>query len=108
MSKMLNTFYDFKLADGTTVPLTLNFYYLYQLRTKNKAMYERYNRIMVNQSKGNYDDIENVEILYTAYACAGIARPEITLMQFDEFLMLCGSNREAVGKALQALLAPKN
>lgn len=108
MSKMLNTFYDFKMADGTTVPLTLNFYYLYQLKSKNKAMYERYNKIMVNQSKGNYDDIENVEILYTAYCCAMLAKPELNDVQFEEFLMLCGGNRDAVGKALQALLAPKN
>lgn len=108
MSKMLNTFYDFRLADSTTVPLTLNFYYLYQLRTKNKAIYERYNKIMVNQSKGNYDDIENIEILYTAYLCALLERKDIVPMEFEEFLMQCGTDRQTVGKAIQALLAPKN
>jgi len=106
--KMLNTNYDFALADGTTVPLTLNFYFLYQLRSKNKSLYERYNQILTRQSKKDYsyDEIDNMEILYTAYCCANLENEN--LLSEEEFLMLCGSDRNAVGKAIKALLAPKN
>ena len=106
--KMLNTTYDYKLADGTTVKMTLNFYYLYQLRSKNKSLYERYNRILVEQTKKDYayDEIDNMEILYTAYCCANL--DDENLLSEEDFLMLCGSDRNAVGKAIEALLAPKN
>lgn len=105
---MLNTTYNFTLADGSTVPLTLNFYFLYQLRSKNKPLYERYNKILSNQSKKDYeyDEIDNMEILYTAYCCANLNNEE--KLSEEEFLMLCGSDRNAVGKAIKALLAPKN
>lgn len=106
--KMLNTTYDYPLADGTTAKLTLNFYYLYQLRSQNRALYDRYNQILNNQQKKEYtyDEIDNMEILYTAYCCANIDNNE--RMTEEEFFMLCGSDRVAVGKAIKALLAPKN
>lgn len=106
--KMLNTTYDFELADGTTVKLTLAFYYLYQLRSKNKPLYERYNQILTKQSKKDaaYDEIENLEILYTAYCCANMDSE--SLMTEEEFLMQCGSDRSAISKAIKALLSPKN
>lgn len=106
--KMLNTTYDFVIADGTTVKLTLAFYYLYQLRSKNKSLYERYNQILTKQSKKDYvyDEIENLEILYTAYCCANMDSE--SLMTEEEFMMACGSDRIAIGKAIKALLTPKN
>ena len=106
--KMLNTNYEFQLADGTTANLTLSFYYLYQLRSKNKSLYERYNRILNEQSKKDYvyDEIDNMEILYTAYCCANMDNENA--LSEEEFLMLCGSDRQAVAKAIKALLAPKN
>ena len=107
-AKMLNTYYDFPLADGTTAKLTLNFYFLYQLRNKNKSLYDRYNRILNNQSKKDYvyDEIDNMEILYTAYCCANMENEN--MLSEEEFFMLCGSDRKAVGTAIKALLAPKN
>ena len=104
--KMLNTNYEFKLADGTTVNLTLNFFYLLQLKSKNKAMYERYCKILVNQGKGNYDEVESVELLYTAYCCANLDNSD--LLSLEDFFLLCGSNRKALGDAVAALIAPKN
>lgn len=104
--KMLNTTYDFELADESTVKLTLTFYALYQLKRKNKPLYERYNKIMVNQSKGNYDELENIEILYTAYLCANMSCDN--LLTEEEFIMLCGTDRQAIGRALEHLLKPKN
>lgn len=107
-AKMLNTNYDFRLADGSTVPLTLNFYFLYQLRSKDKALYERYNKILSKQSKKDYeyDEIDNMEILYTAYCCANLDNQN--RLSEEDFLMLCGCDRKAVGNAIKALLAPKN
>ena len=106
--KMLNTIYQYNMADGSTVGMTLNFYFLYQLRSKNKSLYERYNRILVEQTKKDYvyDEIDNMEILYTAYCCANLE--DENLLTEEDFLMLCGSDRNEVGKAIQALLAPKN
>ena len=108
MEKKLNTTYDFCLADGTTVKMTLSFYRLYKLRSKDKPLYERYNRILTKQSEKNYvyDEIDNMEILYTAYCCANLENEN--LLSEEEFLMLCGSDRNAVGKAIKALLTPKN
>ena len=107
-AKMLNTYYEFPLADGTTAKLTLNFYFLYQLRNKDKSLYDRYNRIINNQSKKDYvyDEIDNMEILYTAYCCANMDNEN--MLSEEEFLMLCGGDRKAVGTAIKALLAPKN
>ena len=107
-AKMLNTYYEFELANGSKVKLTLNFYYLYQLRNKDKGLYERYNRILTNQSKKDYiyDEIDNMEILYTAYCCANLDNEN--MLSEEEFLMFCGSDRKAVSKAIQAILAPKN
>lgn len=106
--KMLNSNYNFELADGTTVPLTLNFYHLYQLRNKNKPLYDRYNRTLNAQSAKDYvyDELDNMTILYAAYCCANFDKEDA--LTEEEFLMLCGSDRQAVGNAIKGLLAPKN
>ena len=102
--KVLNTTYDFPLADGTTVKLTLAFYKLYQLRSRNKAMYDRYNKIMANQASGKVDELETCTLLYVAYLCANEGDD---LLKEEDFYMLCGSDREAVGEALKHLVTPK-
>lgn len=101
----LNTTYDFELVDGSKVKMTLAFYALLQLRSRNKSLYERYNKCMVEQAKGNYDDLDNITVLYAAYMCAHLNDTEV--MSEEEFFMACGSDREAVGTAIGALLAPK-
>lgn len=105
--KTLNTVYDFEMADGTTVKLTLAFYALYQLKGKNKSLYERYNKAMVSVSdkKSAYDELEAITILYTAYVCANLTAEEI--MSEEEFMILCGADRVAVNTALEYLIAPK-
>lgn len=107
-AKMLNTYYDFKLADGTTAKLTLNFYFLYQLRSKNKSLYDRYHKVINAQSKKDYvfDEIDNMEILYTAYFCANMDKED--MLSEADFYLLCGCDRKAVGSAIKALVAPKN
>lgn len=103
--RMLNTTYDYTLADGSVVKMTLTFYALYQLRSKNKALYERYNRTMANTSKGNFEELDSIAILYVAYVCANM--DDENLLTEEEFIMLCGSDRTAVGTAISHLINPK-
>lgn len=105
MKKNLNTTIDFEFYDGTTVKMTLAFYILYQLKNKNKNQYNKYNQAMVNSGNNKYDEFDMLTILYTAYLCANIN--EENLLSEEEFIMMCGSDREAVGKAIQELTAPK-
>lgn len=105
-NRKLNTTYDFELADGSVVELTLAFYKLYQLRSKNKALYERYNKIMSNNAKGGVvEELDTIAVLYTAYVCANMSKDE--LMNEEEFMMLCGSDRVAVNNAVEHLITPK-
>lgn len=100
---MLNTVYDFELADGTTVKLTLTFYCLYLLRSKKKDIYERYNKIMTNGPK---EELDNVTILYTAYLCANVANIDECMSEMD-FLMLMPTNRDYIGTVMAELITPK-
>ena len=105
-TKKLNTTYDFELADGSVVELTLAFYKLYQLRSKNKALYERYNKIMSKNAKGgDVDELDTIGVLYAAYVCANMEKDN--LMDEEKFMMLCGSDRLAVNKAVEHLITPK-
>ena len=105
-NRKLNTTYDFELADGSVVELTLAFYKLYQLRSKNKTLYDRYNKIMTNNAKdGGVDELDTITVLYAAYICANMGKEE--LLNEEEFMMLCGSDRMAVNKALEHLITPK-
>lgn len=102
----LNTTYDFELADGSHVALTLAFYKLYQLRAKNKALYERYTKIMSKNAKGgDVEELDTISILYVAYVCANMEKDN--LLDEEEFMMLCGSDRLAVNKAVEHLITPK-
>lgn len=103
MDKKMNTTTTFYFEDGTSCEMTLYFYALYQLRSKNKALYDKYNRIMSNLSKGNYEELDQLFILYIAYICANPADP----MTEEEFVFKCGCNRQAVGNAFRALTMPK-
>ena len=108
-TKKLNTTIDFELADGTTVKLTLAFYMIYQLKAKDKSLYERYNKAMVKVSSNdhkNFDELESITILYTAYVCANLN--DENRMSEEEFMILCGSDRIAVNEALTKLVNPKN
>lgn len=102
MEKKLNTIYEFEFADGSKTDLTLAFYKLYQLKAKNPAMYTRYNKLA---QKKDIDSLEMITILYTAYVCAHLNDEE--LMTEEEFMILCGSDLKAVGKAIGVLYDPK-
>lgn len=100
--KKLNTNYIFTFCDGTTAKLTLTFYALYQLREKNRSLYERYNKII---AKSTSDILEMITILYTAYVCANL--DEENILNEMDFMMLCGHDMRAVGDAVKALTTAK-
>ncbi len=104
-NKTMNTTIDFEFCDGSKAKLTLTFYALYKLRSDNKAVYDRYNRIMNNLSKGQGDELDSVFILYTAYLCAN--SKDEKLMSEEEFIIKCGSDRRAVANAARELTQPK-
>ncbi len=109
MEKPLNTKYVYEFQDGTSAEMTLAFYALYLLRGKNRSVYERYNAAMNrmgDQKKGGYDELDTITILYTAYLCANMDDLEHAMSE-EEFLMKCGNDRVAVGKAMNALTTAK-
>ena len=109
MDKPMNTKYVFEFEDGTSCEMTLTFYVLYLLRAKNKALYAQYNKTMsvMAEEKYEYDELDSLIILYTAYVCANINEPEETIMSKEEFFIKCGSDRVAVSNAVVALTNPK-
>jgi hypothetical protein len=109
MEKPMNTKYVFEFEDGETCEMTLAFYALLMLKGKNKGLYDRYNKAYSGMAdkKKEYDELETLTILYTAYRCANINEPEENLMSETEFIIKCGSDRRALGRAMQRLLNPK-
>ena len=103
MDKKMNTTIDFEFYDGSTTTLTLTFYALYQLKNKDKSLYNRYNESIKKSQKDTYDELDMVTILYAAYVCAN---PE-THMGEEEFLIKCGSDRMAIANAVKELINPK-
>jgi hypothetical protein len=102
-TKNLNTVYNFELADGEVVRMTLRYYNLYQLKSKNKQAYTKYNKIMI---KGPEEELENVTILYTAYLCANLENIEECMTEM-EFLQRMPEDREYIGEILQSLINSK-
>ena len=99
----LSNGYTFEFEDGTTCQMCLSFIRLKRLAGKNKALYERHQKIMINGSK---DELDTLTVLYAAYVCANIDSSD--LMTEDEFIEKCGSDRVVVNEALGALTNPKN
>lgn len=98
----LTTTYTFEFCDETTCEMTLAFIRLKMLSGKNRALYERCQKVMANGAK---DELETLTVVYTAYVCANIDSEN--LMSEDEFIEKCGSDRQALVEALTALTSPK-
>lgn len=98
----------FHFSDKTTCEVTLAFYALYLLRTKDKALYERYKKALATLSNKNaeYDELDSLTILYTAYVCANISSEQPILSE-EEFVFKCGEDRKAVSDMLSNLISPK-
>lgn len=103
MAEMKNTYCDFPFEDGGSVKMTLAYYFLYQLKNVNKAVYDRYNKIMTNGIK---EEIEMITVLYAAYLCANITDSQ-NCMSEEEFMIKCGSDRLAVRTVFEKLTKAK-
>lgn len=101
--KKISTVYDFELDDGAVVQLTLKYFALYQLRAKNKAAYDKYNKIMM---KGPQEELENITILYTAYLCANLDKIDECMTEM-EFMQRVPDDREYLGNVLTSLINSK-
>lgn len=58
-----------QLKDGKEVELMVNFAALYKLRTINKSLYDKYNKVLM---KGSEDVLELLPVVYAGYVCANI------------------------------------
>ena len=103
MDKAKNTFYEYEFEDGDKCQMTLAFYILYQFKTKNKALYERYNKVIANGVK---DEFDMLTVAYTAYCCANIDDLDNCMSETD-FMIKCGSDRISLREAVEALVKPK-
>ena len=100
---MKNTFLDLELEDGSKVQLTLNFSRLLQLKNKNKAMYEKYNKILCNGAKDAIED--TITVIYVAYLCANIEQEEV--LSFNQFSEVIPQNFIEINNICQELITPK-
>lgn len=103
MDKAKNTFYEFQFEDGDKCQMTLAFYLLYQFKVKNKSLYERYNKVIANGVK---DEFDMLTVAYTAYLCANIDDLDNCMSETD-FMIKCGSDRISLRDAVEALIKPK-
>lgn len=94
--------HTFEFDDGTTCEMTLTFIALKRLSSKNKALYDRCQKIMAH---GGKDEFDTLTVVYTAYVCANMN--DENLLSEDDFIEKCGSDRFALNDALQALTNPK-
>ncbi len=94
-----NTYTMLEFENGEEVKLSLAYYLLYQLKPKEKDLYDRYNKIM---TKGPAEELDMVVVLYTGYRCANLDSQ--TVYSELEFMMLLGDDREKVAEAFKAVM----
>ena len=106
-NKANNTVVKMEMADGPTVKLTLAYRFLLQLSNFDRKVYDEYNAVW-NKKEGKREEIDNIRVLYAAYLCACIQDgTQEAAMSWDEWLDNVTLDREAVGRAMMELLAPK-
>lgn len=99
---MVNTVVEFTLMDDSVIKMTLTYARLYKVRAENKEVYDRYNKIMMEGSK---DEFDNLFLLYTGYLC-GLVGTEETPMSFEDFMEQVPPNRKDVQTAIRRLVYP--
>lgn len=103
MDNKMNTVIDYEFQDGSRAEMTLSFYKLYQLRGKNPMLYKRY-VAAINKGKA-IEELDMITIMYVAYVCANMGVGNV--MDEEEFMMKCGSDRKAVTEGYRKLTQPK-
>ena len=102
MNLLKNTYVPYTMIDGTTVQLTLAFYLLKLLETKNAALVERYYK---TTNKREMRDLDIVTVLYTAYMCANLDNEDA--MDEETFTILLGSDRLSMNGIMNHLMGAK-
>lgn len=99
---------DYTMADGETVPMSLNYGLLFKLRAKDKQAYKLYNETMSNAK--DEPDFANAVILYAAYACAYLLDHDSVddMTPMDEFMMSMSQDRQYNAQIAQELYAPNS
>ena len=97
----------FELTNGETVPLVLTWGLLMQTRSKSKADYTRFSKMVTGGLGG--DVLGSLTILYAAYLCGYIKEHGGTsgCMSEQDFIDLVPDNFRAVIETSQSLLDPK-
>lgn len=107
MSKEINnlktTNMEFELNDGEKINLVINFSLLYQLRSKNKSIYDKYSKTIL---VGSEDLFDFIQIIYVAYLCANIDSLE-NCMSFDTFIEKMPNDVRKIAEVAGELTQPK-
>lgn len=104
LNLLKNTFVPLELEGGVTVKLTLAFYLLKKLESKNPDLADRYYKA-TSKKQHEMREFDIVTMLYTAYVCANMDDPE--LMDEDTFMILLGSDRVSLKNIVQGLVGSK-
>ena len=99
-----NTYFKLKMETDEIIDVTLNFYRLYQLKTKNPDAYSKYFKIT---SKGLEDEFSVWQVIYTGYLCAHIDDDELEYPDFESFLMDVPYSRDAMWNCYLSLMGNK-
>lgn len=87
---------EYNMKDGTKIQMTLNFYRLYQLKTKHPVEYTQY---MELRKTGIITDLDATVLLYVAYLCANLEKmPDV--MSYEEFLQKMPNGRDKLWDAV--------
>lgn len=76
LNLLKNTFIDYEMVGGIKVKLTLSFYLLKQLETKNPDLIKRYYEAQTKDAKQRRDS-DTITLMYTAYCCANMDDPDL-------------------------------
>lgn len=94
------TYHDYKMADGTTVQLSIGMAQLFKLKKKNKEAFEVVNKVLVG---GAIDVTEIALFIYGAYICANESEEP---MKLNEFLANMDQDVEANATVVMEVRKP--
>lgn len=100
-----NTTVSFDMFDGEAT-MTLQMFALYQLWTRNKEVWDEYNRI--TSGKSDKGELDTAMVLYAAYLCSCYERGDDDRYgSFEEFIANMPPDRAAMLDAYRKMCAPK-
>lgn len=95
------TYHDYKMADETTVQLSIGMAQLFKLKKKNKEAFDVVNKVLVG---GAIDVTEIALFIYGAYLCANESEKP---MKLEEFLVNMDQDVEVNASVVMKVSKPK-